>query len=231
MPVFFHHSASAQIFFTSLKHQRYSFYFFQRYFIDAWQTTNFSPFRNKSSCRFQKLDLPVCTRIIYTCVYCRRCKYVCAYFYASATRPCRNVGDRVCASRPRQGGVLSHPTWRFQFHFLSRRSPLAPAPLTPHLRPPCCTDLGPGVVSHPTPYYSLHVARGCKDRDPLLLSRSAPSILRLLLHSKLKVEFTNASSMCNRYGRIMFQDVRCFNFTGILSLTFVFNYDQKFTWK
>lgn len=137
----------------------------------------------------------------------------------------------VCASRPRQGGVLSHPTWRFQFHFLSRRSPLAPAPLTPHLRPPCCTDLGPGVVSHPTPYYSLHVARGCKDRDPLLLSRSAPSILRLLLHSKLKVEFTNVSSVCDRYGRTMFQTIRCFNFTGILSLTFVFNYHRKFTWK
>lgn len=182
MPVFFHHSASAQIFFTSLKHQRYSFYFFQRYFIDAWQATNFSPFRSKSSCRFQKLDLPVCTRIIYI--------YVCVF--VDVVSMCAQISTRVqqdrvgtsaivcvCASRPRQGGVLSHPTWRFQFHFLSRRSPLAPAPLTPHLRPPCCTDLGPGVVSHPTPYYSLHVARGCKDRDPLLLSRSAPSILRL----------------------------------------------------
>jgi len=66
-----------------------------------------------------------------------------------------------CASRPRQGGVFSHPTWRFQFHFLSRRFPAVPPS---HLRPPCGSDLGSGVVSHPTPCYSLDAARGCKDR-------------------------------------------------------------------
>jgi len=67
-----------------------------------------------------------------------------------------------CASRPRQGGVFSHPTWRFQFHFLSRRFPAVPPS---HLRPPCGSYLGSRVVSHPTPCYSLDVARGCKDRE------------------------------------------------------------------
>lgn len=74
----------------------------------------------------------------------------------------QDLAARWCASRPRQGGVLSHPTWRFQFHFLSRRFPSVPPS---HLRPPCGSDPGSGVVSHPTPYYSLNAARRCKDRE------------------------------------------------------------------
>jgi len=78
-----------------------------------------------------------------------------AHACGSASR----AGVRARAETTPGWGPPSHPTWRFQFHFLSRRSSLPPS------RPPCGSDLGSGVVSHPTPCYSLDAARGCKDRE------------------------------------------------------------------
>lgn len=53
----------------------------------------------------------------FTTRACIREAHACGSVQSERSRAIREY------KRPRQGGVLSHPTWRFQFHFLSRRFP------------------------------------------------------------------------------------------------------------
>lgn len=108
-------------------------------------------------------------------------------------RVCRDVRD-VCVSRPRQGGVLSHPTWRFQFHFLSRRPPLAPNRGAANPPPEATLRHRSGPRNSQPPHALLFASRrsqmqassihGCS----LDLASFDPPPLRSL---KLKMKFTN----------------------------------------
>ena len=112
------------------------------------------------------------------------------YIMRLRDRVSRDVRDRlfVCASRPRQGGVLSHPTWRFQFHFLSRRPPNHCAANPP---PEATLRHRSGLWNSQPPHALLFASRRSQMQASSIhgfaLSILPPSILLQSLHS-FKIE-------------------------------------------